>query len=351
MRIGIVSPGYPPTTGGVEVVVARTARALARAGHTVEVLAAERRRDLPPVAEDDGVVIRRFPSTRSANFPVAPGLWRYVRGCDYDVLHGHGYHTLGALGAAAVAPRARFVFSPHYHGTGHSPARAALHRVYRPIGRWGFRRAATVVCVSAGEARLVGAHFPAVADRIRVVPNAVDVAAIRRAEPFAGDVPIVLSVGRLERYKQVGKLVRAFALLARPARLVIIGDGPERGRLTELARKTNADIGFLGRVDDDELHRWYRTARVVCGLSEHEAFGLTAAEGIAAGACVVLSDIPAHREFGVTGLVPVHAGDATVAAALADALSCPARQSADIASWDDVAAQLVALYENARCLT
>jgi glycosyltransferase involved in cell wall biosynthesis len=352
MRVGIVSPGYPPTAGGVEVVVARTARALVRAGHAVDVLAAERRRDLVPLADDDGVVVRRFVSSRSTNFPVAPGLWRYVHefGDRYDVLHGHGYHTLGALGAALAAPRARFVFSPHYHGTGHSVARAALHRIYRPAGRLGFRRADAVVCVSAAEARLVRAHFPAVAGRIRVVPNAVDVAGILAAQPFADDVPTVLSVGRLERYKRVDRLIRAFALVSDRARLVVIGDGPDGARLRAMAR---GNVRFLGRIGDDELRRWYRTARVVCSLSEHEAFGLTAAEAVVAGARVVLSDIPAYAELGLGSLVPAGADDAHVAAALTQALrdNGPGPSADGIASWDDVADQLVAIYDEARCLT
>ncbi|HEX4704691.1 MAG TPA: glycosyltransferase family 4 protein [Pseudonocardiaceae bacterium] len=345
MRIGMVSPGYPPTLGGVEVVVARTATALVRAGHTVEVLAADRART--SVTEDEGVVVRRFRSSRSVNFPVAPGLWRYVRafGERYDVLHGHGYHTLGALGAALVAPRARFVFSPHYHGTGHSAPRAVLHHVYRPVGRLGFRRAETVVCVSEAEARIVRAHFPGTRTRIHVVPNAVDVAGIQAAQPFAdgGGAPTVLSVGRLEPYKRVDRLIRAFASV--PARLVVIGDGPDRARLEGLAGDR---VRFLGRIDDGELWRWYRTARVVCSLSEHEAFGLTAAEAVAAGARVVLSDIPAHAELGrATRLVSAAACDAEVAAVLTEVLrdKGPGPSADGMPTWDDVAARLVELYD------
>jgi glycosyltransferase involved in cell wall biosynthesis len=113
------------------------------------------------------------------------------------------------------------------------------------------------------------------------------------------------------------------------------------------------DVRFLGRIDDDELRRWYRTARVVCSLSEHEAFGLTAAEGVVAGARVVLSDIPAHAEFGLGALVPAGAGDADVAAMLTQALRDNGLgPGADgIASWDDVAGQLVSIYDEARCPT
>jgi glycosyltransferase involved in cell wall biosynthesis len=160
----------------------------------------------------------------------------------------------------------------------------------------------------------------------------------------------VLSVGRLERYKRVDRLLRAFALVSDRARLVVIGDGPDGARLRAMAR---GDVRFLGRIDDDELRRWYRTARVVCSLSEHEAFGLTAAEAVVAGARVVLSDIPAYAELGLGALVPANADDATVAALLTEALrdNGPGPNADGIASWDDVADQLVAIYDEARCLT
>jgi glycosyltransferase involved in cell wall biosynthesis len=131
---------------------------------------------------------------------------------------------------------------------------------------------------------------------------------------------------------------------------VVVGDGPDRARLAAMA---HGDVRFVGRIGDDELRRWYRTARVVCSLSEHEAFGLTAAEAVVAGARVVLSDIPAHAELGRGSLVSAGADDAEVAAVLTQALrdSGPGPGAEGIASWDDVAGQLVALYDEARCLT
>jgi glycosyltransferase involved in cell wall biosynthesis len=363
MKIAMVSPGYPPTTGGVETVVAQSARALVRLGHRVDVLAGQRRGDLPATELDGGVVVRRFRSTRSATFPVTPSLWAYVRGNAhrYDVIHGHGYHTLTAVGAAAAAPSATFVYTPHYHGTGHTPARAVLHTVYRPIGQYGFRRAAKITCVSRAEARLVAEHFPFARDRITVVPNAVDVDAISAARPIADDgVPTVLSVGRLERYKRIDRLIEAFALLPEPARLVIIGAGPDAERLAALSAATDGrhEIRMLGRVDDHQLHGWYQTARVVCSLSEHEAFGLVPREALAAGAGLVLSDIPAHAEIADLPLPePVRfvAGEdspAQVALAIASVLRAgpkPDVAPVDLLRWDAVAARLADLYLPGRC--
>lgn len=358
MRIALVSPGYPPTLGGVETVVAQAARALARGGARVDVLAQERRRDLPWIVDDDGVIVHRFPATRSNAYPIAPGLWQHLRRHRdrYDIVHGHNYHCVAAAGAALSACARRggpgFVFSPHYHGGGHTAVSSLMHRFYRPLGRAAFARAGAVVCVSETEAGLVAAHFPEAAARIAIVRNAVDSRAIAAAEPWPDQPPTVLSVGRLERSKRVDRLLAAFRLVPEPAQLLVIGAGSERGRLEGLAADLNlrGRVRFLGRIDDADLARWLCTAQVLCSLSEHEAFGLAPAEALAAGAAVVLSDIPAHAE-----LLPRAAGrligpgqdEAGIAAVLAAALAAGRRQpAAPVGGWDEVAATLRALYEN-----
>ena len=357
MRIALVSPGYPPAPGGVEVVVAQTARALARTGASVEVLAQERGRDLPQVTGDEGVVVRRFRATSGAAYPVAPGLWRHLHRhrTEYDIVHGHNYHCVAAAGAAMVVrgnESPRFVFSPHYHGVGHTALASLMHHAYRPMGRATIARAAAVVCVSRAEAGLVAEHFPFAAPRIDVVPNAVDTAALVDAEPWPKQPPTVLSVGRLERYKGIGRLLTAFQLVPGPAQLVVIGEGPDRERLEKLAAELGITerVRFLGRVDDAELARWQRTARAFCSLSEREAFGLAPAEALAAGAAVVLSDIPAHAELVSDGpgvLIGPRDDDARIAFALVSALdqgSQTPRPSAR--GWDDVAAALRDVYEH-----
>ena len=96
----------------------------------------------PRLEHDGAVVVRRFrsivPGQRDAQ---APTLWAWIasRRADYDLMHFHSYHAL--VSAASLVARPPVVFTPHYHGTGHSPARAALHHVYRPVGRQCVRRA------------------------------------------------------------------------------------------------------------------------------------------------------------------------------------------------------------------
>jgi glycosyltransferase involved in cell wall biosynthesis len=97
----------------------------------------------------------------------------------------------------------------------------------------------------------------------------------------------------------------ALPLLPPEYELVVIGNGPLRPRIEQLA----AELGMVERLRlldhlaQPDLLSWYRSADVFVSLSRHESFGMTLLEGAAAGAAIVASDIPAHRE--VASYVPV----------------------------------------------
>ena len=185
MRIGIVANAYHPDIGGVETHVKRLCAGLLAAGDEVEVITQHRSRSEETV---DGVLVRRFPLTvKAANYRLSMGLWRWLRrNADrYDVLHAHSYHALAAL-PAALTNRTPLVFTPHYHGTGHSRLRAALHPLYRPLGRRIVARAGRVICVTKAERELLVSHFPEARDRMVVVPNGTDPAPDLVAGPEPG---------------------------------------------------------------------------------------------------------------------------------------------------------------------
>jgi glycosyltransferase involved in cell wall biosynthesis len=355
MRIAFLSPQYAPSVGGVERHVAEIARRAAEHGHEAEVLTQTADAELPRLEQVDGVPVRRFASVNgSSAFGLPPGLFAYLgrSGDAYDLIHAHGYHALPALGALGVRSRP-VVFTPHYHGTGHTRLARMLHRPYRPLGRLLFRHADAVVCVSQAEGELVERDFPGTAERLRVIPNGVDRARIDAAEPFELEGRIVLAIGRLAPYKRVDLLVEAVAQLPPDVRLVVIGVGEARAGLESLvaARGLEDRVDLLGVVDDAELARWLRTARVLATMSLQEAYGIVLVEGLAGGARVVASAIPAHAEL-LTGrddatLVDVDAPVGTIASALADALGRERPGATSVPSWDDVAARTCELYEDA----
>jgi glycosyltransferase involved in cell wall biosynthesis len=355
-RIGFVSPRYVPFVGGVETHVANLATRMVAAGYHVEVLTQHCGAALPTTDEVDGVLVRRFPMLLPLdNLAVAPRLWTYLaqHAACYDIIHAHSYHALPAL-AGALTNRRPLVFTPHYHGTGHSPVRSLLHRPYRPLGATIFRRARRVICVSAAEAALVRRHFPVVETLVSVVHNGVDVAALQAAAPYALDHSAILSVGRLEDYKNVHVLIEALQHLHQTFVLYVIGDGPARPRLEMLATRCDVAhrVRFLGRVDTETLHRWFRSATAFVSLSAHEAFGITLAEAAVAGAALVASDIPAHREvqslLELPGcpLVALPASARRVASAIEAAIGAGSKPVGSMAmSLDMMAERTLQVYE------
>jgi glycosyltransferase involved in cell wall biosynthesis len=304
MRIALVASSYYPRIGGVETHVRRLAHGFAEAGEQVTVIT-HQFGDARAEEWDGKVRLLRFPlAARSRNYPVSPAMFRYLKShaTDFDVVHGHNYHSI--VGHAAARARLPFVFTPHYNASGHTWFRTGLHRVYRCVGARQFAAADAVICVSGAERESLARDFPDAAAKLVTIPNGTDPkppAAGRDAGGHAGraETPMVLTVGRLERYKNVDLVIDAFLALHDHATLVVVGDGPDRSRLERHVRAIGpgGPIRFTGRVPDPVLDDLFARASVVTSASDHEAFGLVLAEGLASGAQVVASAIPAHADL------------------------------------------------------
>jgi glycosyltransferase involved in cell wall biosynthesis len=249
---------------------------------------------LPAVSELDRFVVRRFAtSIGTPGLTVAAGLREYLRrmAASLDVVHAHTAHAPFALAAARVGA-GPFVFTPH------APVQRLVRWPYAHLTRAVVQRVTETVCTSSAEGDLLRGRFPWAANRIRVVPNGVDVAAIQSARPFAEPGIVVLAVGRLERHRRVDRAIAAIVGLDPAFRLVVVGTGNARPRLRAHAAdlKVASRVRFVGSIPDHELYRWLRTARVVLALSEQDTSGSQVSEGLSAGVPVVASDIPVHRE-------------------------------------------------------
>jgi glycosyltransferase involved in cell wall biosynthesis len=304
LSVGIVTPRYPPAIGGVERHVEAIARSFVTPGIRVEVITTDPTGRLPREEVQDGVLVRRFRTLANDSvYFVSPALVRWLLANDlgYDVLHAHSYHTPLAFQAALASRRSGvpLVVTPHYHGGGHTRIRQMLHGPYRPIGGWMLRQASRIICVTEAEQRLLEADFGALPTT--VIPNGIDVTALTNAvpHPTPEGCVTVLTVGRMEAYKQMDRLIEALPHLPAEYRVILIGSGPEYDSLRSRADALglNERIQVPGHIAQETLLKWYRTADVFVSMSQHEAFGLTVLEAAAAGAAVVASEIPAHREI------------------------------------------------------
>ncbi len=283
------------------------ARRLLPLGIDVEVATADPTGELASTEILDGVLVRRFRTlANDATFVISPGLARWVRGNArrFDIVHAHSYHTpmplVGAIGASRSGTP--LVITPHYHGTGHTFARRLLHPPYRVAAGWALRRAAAVICVSAAEREALSRQYPRT--HAVVIPNGIDIAELAPSNPRQDHSHSAVAVGRLEHYKGQAVIVEAMRHLPAPWSLTLVGDGSER-TLLERAIETSGlgdRVSISRRLSRSDLVLRYQQAAVFVSMSSQEAFGITILEAAAAGAAVVASDIPAHRE--VASLLP-----------------------------------------------
>ncbi|MEV6795120.1 glycosyltransferase [Streptomyces sp. NPDC051320] len=224
-----------------------------------------------------------------------------------DVVHAHSAKA-GLAGRLAVRGRVPTVFQPH--AWSFEAVDGAVSRLALAWERYAARWADRILCVSeaeraAGEAAGIAAHWT-------VIRNGVDLTEFRtdRADdadrtgdadpagrppdiPATGD-PLVVCVGRLCPQKGQDVLLRAWPEVARRvpgARLALVGDGPDRERLT---RTAPPGVLFTGAVDG--ARGWLRAADVVVLPSRWEGMALVPLEAMACGRPVVLSDVGGARE-------------------------------------------------------
>lgn len=355
-RVAMVTGHFLPFAGGVESHVEQIARLLVDDGHSVDIFTQSDDPSWPSTEIIDGMVVRRHHvPIPSSSLAVSPSLCLdlNMRRDDYDVIHTHGYHSFAPL-ASTIARSQPMVFTPHYHGTGHSPFRKLLHRPYRVLGARIICASRCIICVSAAEAHLLQSHFPAATERIRVVPNGVDRTMLDAAQPMPWEGNLVISAGRLESYKHVDKTVAAMAQLPEDYTLVVTGDGPESERLAQLVASLGLAqrVRLLGRIDVADLYRWYQRADVYVSMSTNEAMPVTIVEMLAAGTRVVASDIPAHRDIkqrtrGAITIAPVEVSPADLAAAIRAAAATAPSADQDIPTWREVTDRTVEIYEDA----
>lgn len=295
---------YFPTLGGIENHIRMLAEAQAAAGDEVQVLVAG------PAGDKslNGVRVRRFPAPVTlASTPLSPGLWRAVADTRADLVHVHTPYPLAEMAQWRFGTRPYVIT---YHAEPTRPVQRLILRAYAPLFRRYLRDAARIVVTSPRYAEH-SAFLPAWADKLRVVPLGQDSDRFRPG-PFDPRRPFtLLFAGLLRHYKGLSVLLRSLPLLAPDARLIVIGDGPERERLVAegLRLGVEGQITWRGRVSDADLAAAYQQADVFVlpALNRAEAFGTVLVEAMLSGLPCVTTEVGSGTSWvvvdGQTGLV------------------------------------------------
>jgi len=302
-------------------------------------------------------------------------VWGLCRRRRYDVVHVHwpfphalfGWIARRTCGARLVAT---------FYGVEVRWVKGPL----RPL-KWFITRAARSADAAVAISRYTAdevqelAHVPlevipygaageaAEAGEAEAIPGVVPASSATPARPFS-----ILFVGRLVARKGVSTLIEALALLSSTldARVVVVGDGPERPALEALARERGvaARVTFRGRVSGADLRAAYRSAQVlvlpsvVDARGDTEGLGVVLLEAMAFGVPVVASGLGGITDIvtdGVTGRLVPPGDPNALAAALRGLAQDPAlgRRLAEAGrsllreqfSWPAITTRWLAVYE------
>lgn len=183
-----------------------------------------------------------------------------------------------------------------------------------------------VTCARVNAAYLEQLAGPEAHDHVYVNYHGVDLTRFApRRRPATDGLPRIVTCGRLQIYKGHHVLLRAVAALAHPVRCIVIGEGPQRANLEELARSLGiADrVEFTGPLPQDEVARQYSEATlfvlasiVVTSYGKRDVIPNVLAEAMAMQVPVVATDISGIGELVTDGssgrLVPPNDVDALV---------------------------------------
>jgi len=338
MRIGITC--YP-TYGGSGVVATELGLELAARGHEVHFISYAM-----PVRYTEASGRIHFHEVEMLNYPLfdhppytlalATAMSNVAVNESLDLLHVHYAipHSVSAYLARAMLKPRRLPFVTTLHGT--DITLVGADRSYLPITRFSIEESDAVTAISEYLRQVTLREFD-IRRPVEVIPNFVNCDVFlpagdtcRREEFAPGGEKILAHLSNFRPVKRVSDVVEIFALVRRqiPAKLLMIGDGPDRTVAEWMVRekKIDQDVIFLGK--QNQVQDLLNCADVLLLPSDLESFGLAALEGMASGVpavCSRVGGLPEVLRDGVEGYL-VEARDVkTMAERALEILSSPER--------------------------
>jgi N-acetyl-alpha-D-glucosaminyl L-malate synthase BshA len=318
MKIGIVC--YP-TFGGSGVVATELGKGLAKLGHEIHFITYRQPTRLDFFSENlfyHEVDIKSYPLFEHAPYELALAskMVSVVKYEQLDLLHVHY-----AIPHASAAYMAKQILKTQgieipvittLHGTditlvGKDPS-------YEPVVTFSINQSDGVTSVSEDLKRETYAHFDVTRD-IEVIPNFIDLDRFKRLkkEHFKTAIcpngeKLLVHTSNFRKVKRIEDVIQVFFEVRKsiPAKLLLVGDGPERDRMERLCRElgTSDDTRFLGKLE--AVEEVLSVADLFLMPSEKESFGLAALEAMACEVPILSSNaggIPELNINGVTGFV------------------------------------------------
>lgn len=240
----------------------------------------------------------------SDNYLFTPKLLQAVREHDADLIHCHGANNLVTFGALIVKkPNQKLVLTINSAGSS-SVFRKILIIPYYFAFRLLANRVDHFIAVSEFEKNRFMKLLGLSSDRFTVIPNGTEKELIESIQ-VTKKRKLIVSTGRLVKNKGFEDLIQVYynvCQLTRDAKLLIIGDGPERKNLEALAKSYYVEggvtfAGYIGRERRVEFLTLLKEAELFIFLSRYESLPLNVVEAVTARLPVMIPYNSGMAEF------------------------------------------------------
>jgi len=310
MNIGIFSDTYAPQVNGVVTVIRALKAGLQKRGHKVYVFTVKH----PKAVEEDGVY--RLASVKFLNEPQhrigmfwGKPLFDMVRPLNLDIIHTHSEFSL-YLASRMVCKKFKIpsvhtlhTYYPDYVGYLPPPLNYIMHKKLPNYLRHILKSQRCAIAPSQKNADYLSSIK--YSKPVHIIPNGIDLSHFHtptEGAPYTGDIrerfgisaeeDMIVFVGRLGPEKNIPVLLENFREVRkhRSAKLVIVGDGPDRHALKTYCHELglNNSVIFTGYLLwPDEIKQVYAAANLFMSASRSEVHPITFIEAIASGLPVV----------------------------------------------------------------
>jgi N-acetyl-alpha-D-glucosaminyl L-malate synthase BshA len=315
MKIGIVC--YP-TFGGSGVLATELGKALAEKGHEIHFITYQQPVRLNGFHTNIFYHEVRVPTYPLFDYPpyelaLASTMVDVILNHDLDLIHAHY-----AIPHASAAYTAKQIVKQK---TGRSvPVITTLHgtditlvgrdKTYEPVVTFSINESDAITAVSENLRAETFKHFD-IKKEIEVIHNFVDVhrynkkgVAAFRQVIAPNNEKIIIHASNFRKIKRIDHVMEIFKNIhsALPAKLLMVGDGPERPLAEDLTRQygLDGDVRFLGK--QEQMEEILAVSDVFLLPSEYESFGLAALEAMAASTVVISTDAGGLGEINIDGV-------------------------------------------------
>ncbi len=355
MKILFVTPRYYPHIGGVEIHVQNIAERLAKRGYEVEVYTTDSKKDLLEEEEINNVRVKRFRSfaPNDAYYFPTINMLHALKNTDAHIVHAHNIQAFPMLYSCLAKNNNKCKLILTMHTGASTRFRNILFSIYIALIRnQVVKKADGIISVSEFEKDIIVSKLNVDPSKVIVIPNGIDedILNLERID----DGFTLLSVGRLERFKNFDKVIEALHILhnrygLKDARLTIVGKGSDKDRLINMIRSFNLTnhVTIKSALSREKLLKEYAKAKIFLLPSEYESYGIAAVEAIALRIPTIVNNKSALREFvndgSAIGIDPPITGD-KVADAIVKAVNFRPKDTKRIITWDKVVDKLESIY-------